>query len=150
MDKRYICWLTREGVISFQKEKKRIITEKLPWARELLASEPEREQYQLILKGLLKRILRINQMLNYNGNTSANFPPFKPLKVFLKKRGANTLERSGEGVWTLDGTQIDEKQAIQELVEAVSDLGYWCQVAKDVLPTEMFEMVQESYAYHED
>ncbi|RPK29846.1 hypothetical protein EDO6_00470 [Paenibacillus xylanexedens] len=68
----------------------------------------------------------------------------------MKKRGANTLERSGEGVWTLDGTQIDEKQAIQELVEAVSDLGYWCQVAKDVLPTEMFEMVQESYAYHED
>lgn len=75
---------------------------------------------------------------------------FESIKVGLKKKGAHTLERSESGVWTLDGVKIDQERAVQELAEAVSDLGYWCQVAKDVLPTEMFEMVQESYAYHED
>lgn len=72
----------------------------------------------------------------------------KELKVFLKKKGARTLERNAEGIWTLDGKVIDQEQAIIELAEAVNDLGYWCQVAKDVLDTEDFEMVQEAYEYN--
>lgn len=72
------------------------------------------------------------------------------IKVGLKKKGAHTLERTTEGKWMLDGKEIEQEQAIAELVEAVEELGYWCQVAKDVLPKETFEMVQESYAYREE
>ena len=75
---------------------------------------------------------------------------FKTLKVCLHKKNGHMLERNESGKWFLDGKVIEEEQAINELVEAVQDLGYWCQVAKDVLPTEDFEMVQESYSYHED
>ncbi|MFB0831068.1 hypothetical protein ACEU2D_15865 [Brevibacillus laterosporus] len=75
---------------------------------------------------------------------------FKTLIVCLRKKNGYMLERNESGKWFLDGNKIEEEQAINELVEAVQDLGYWCQVAKDVLPTEVFEMVQESYSYHED
>lgn len=74
----------------------------------------------------------------------------KYIKVCLHKKGAHTLERNTEGQWTLDRKEIEQEKAISELVEAVQDLGYWCQVAKDVLPAEDFEMVQEAYSYHED
>ncbi|WP_254782230.1 hypothetical protein [Bacillus sp. OK048] len=74
----------------------------------------------------------------------------KQLKVCLHKKNAHTLERNEHGKWLLDGKIITQEKAINELVEAVQDLGYWCQVAKDVLPKEDFEMVQESYEYHED
>ena len=53
------------------------------------------------------------------------------------------LERTVNGGWILDSKQITQDQAINELVEAVSDLGYWCQVAKDVLEEEDFNAVQE-------
>lgn len=69
------------------------------------------------------------------------------LKVFLKKKGANTLIRTSEGVWLLDGKEVDQEKAIVEMVEATNDLGYWCQVAKDILSPEDFEMVQEAYEY---
>ncbi|MCY7485399.1 hypothetical protein [Paenibacillus alvei] len=75
---------------------------------------------------------------------------YDALKVGLKKKGAHTLERTTQGQWLLDGKEIEQERAIAELVEAVQDLGYWCQVAKDVLPTEMFELVQESYKYEEN
>lgn len=58
-----------------------------------------------------------------------------------------TLERNEKGNWFLDQKEVTQDEAINELVEAVKDLGYWCQVAKDVLPTEQFEMVQEAYEY---
>lgn len=74
----------------------------------------------------------------------------KPIKVCLHKKGAHMLERNEAGQWILDGKEIEEEQAITELFEAVQDLGYWCQVARDVLPTEDFEMVQEAYLYQED
>lgn len=70
-------------------------------------------------------------------------------KVCLHKKSAHTLERN-EGKWFLDGIEIDQEHAICELVEAVRDLGYWCQVAKDVLPTEQFEFVQEAYEYEDN
>lgn len=72
------------------------------------------------------------------------------VKVCLHKKNAHTLERNEEGQWFLDKKEIEQEQAISELVEAVSDLGYWCQVAKDVLPVEEFEMVQEAYEYKEN
>lgn len=74
----------------------------------------------------------------------------KEIKVGLKKKGVHTLERNAVDNWFLDGQKIEKEQAINELVEAVKDLGYWCQVAKDVLPTEDFDMVQEAYKYHEE
>lgn len=70
-------------------------------------------------------------------------------RVCLHKKGAHILERSTEGVWTLDGKSIEEEQAIAHLFGAVSDLGYWCQVAKDVLDKESFETVQEAYEYRD-
>ncbi|MGE6379572.1 hypothetical protein [Peribacillus muralis] len=72
------------------------------------------------------------------------------IKVCLHKKNAHTLERNTKGQWILDGKEIEQEKAIAELVEAVQDLGYWCQVAKDVLPTEQFEMVENSYSYHEE
>lgn len=72
------------------------------------------------------------------------------IKVGLKKKGAHTLERNIYGNWSLDGKVISEEEAIGELVEAVQELGYWCQVAKDVLPQKEFEMVQESYEYRDE
>lgn len=74
----------------------------------------------------------------------------KELKVCLHKKDAHTLERKSDGKWFLDSKEIPQQHAIEELVEAVQDLGYWCQVAKDVLPKEEFEMVQEAYEYHEE
>lgn len=73
----------------------------------------------------------------------------KKLKVGLHKKGAHILERSEHGKWILNNKIITQEKAIQELVEAVQDLGYWCQVAKDVLPIEDFNMVQEAYEYKE-
>jgi hypothetical protein len=73
----------------------------------------------------------------------------KSIKVCLHKKNAHTLERDEKGKWILDNKEIEQEKAISELVEAVKDLGYWCQVAKDVLPTEQFEMVQEAYEYEE-
>lgn len=74
----------------------------------------------------------------------------RKLKVCLYQKGARMLERNEEGDWELDGKPIDQEQAICQLVGAVSDLGYWCQVAKDVLPDEDFQTVQEAYEYHEN
>lgn len=70
--------------------------------------------------------------------------------VCLHKKEAHTLLKFRDGKWELDGKEIPEEQAIAELIEAVQDLGYWCQVAKDVLPPEQFEAVQESYEYHDE
>lgn len=72
------------------------------------------------------------------------------IKVCLHKKNAHMLERTIKGEWFLDFKPITQEQAIGELVEAVQDSGYWCQVTKDVLPTEDFEMVQEAYEYQED
>lgn len=74
----------------------------------------------------------------------------KQFKVCLHKKGAHTLERKEDGKWFLDNMEIPQEKAIEELVEAVQDLGYWCQVAKDVLPADQFDMVNESYSYHEE
>lgn len=57
------------------------------------------------------------------------------------------MERAENGTWTLDGEEIEQERAIQELAEAVNDLGYWCQVAKDVLPVEEFAEVQRCVEY---
>ena len=59
---------------------------------------------------------------------------YETIKVGLKKKGAHTLERNNAGIWTLDGKEVTQEAAISELVEAVEELGYWCQVAKDVHP----------------
>lgn len=74
----------------------------------------------------------------------------KQYKVCLHKKDAHTLEKKEDGKWYLDHQEIPQEKAIEELVEAVKDLGYWCQVAKDVLPEDQFEMVNESYSYHEE
>ncbi|MDX8367832.1 hypothetical protein [Cytobacillus sp. IB215665] len=74
----------------------------------------------------------------------------KNIKVCLHKKNAHTLERNEQGKWFLDEKEIGQEQAIEELAEAVQDLGYWCQVAKDVLPEEQFELVNESYYYEGD
>ena len=86
---------------------------------------------------------------NWYDGTKLTYKGEPQLKVCLHKNGAHTLERK-DGHWTLDGIEIDQEHAISELVEAVQDLGYWCQVAKDTLPKESFEMVQEAYKYEED
>ncbi len=72
---------------------------------------------------------------------------YEEIKVNLHKRSGAILTRDSAGRWYLDGNPTSREEAIKELVEAVQDLGYWCQVAKDVLPEEMFDAVQESYAY---
>ncbi|WP_226035751.1 hypothetical protein [Aquibacillus saliphilus] len=72
------------------------------------------------------------------------------IKVNLHKKGARLLKRDTEGQWLLDSKEIGQEQAVSELVEAVQDLGGWCQVAKDVLDNDDFDMVQESYNYHEE
>ena len=72
------------------------------------------------------------------------------IKVCLHKKNAHTLTRTIKGDWFLDNKEISEEEAVNELAEAVQDLGYWCQVAKDVLPTEDFKMVQEAYTYQDD
>ncbi|WCS69657.1 hypothetical protein Goe25_00240 [Bacillus phage vB_BsuM-Goe25] len=73
----------------------------------------------------------------------------KEFSVCLHRRGAHILERTSEGKWLLDKNEITTEEAIAELVVAVQDLGYWCQVSKDILPQECFEMVQEAYAYED-
>ncbi|WP_339148388.1 hypothetical protein [Sutcliffiella sp. BMC8] len=85
---------------------------------------------------------------NWYDGTKLYYYSKPQFKVCLHKKGAHTLERK-DGYWTLNGEEIDQEHAISELVEAVQDLGYWCQVAKDVLSKEDFEMVQEAYAYEE-
>ncbi|WP_099301888.1 hypothetical protein [Bacillus sp. Marseille-P3800] len=72
------------------------------------------------------------------------------IKVCLHKKNAHTLERTEGGAWFLDDKLITQEQAIEELVEATADLGYWCQVAKDVLPEDEFQLVQECYEHHEE
>ncbi|WP_282156249.1 hypothetical protein [Cytobacillus gottheilii] len=54
------------------------------------------------------------------------------------------------GCWFLDNNSISEEEAIAELVEAVQDLGYWCQVAKDVLPESQFTLVEEACEYNDN
>ena len=66
------------------------------------------------------------------------------IKLNLYKKNANRLVRTIKGDWVLDNKEITQEQAIIELAEAVRDLGYWCQVAKDILPEEDFAMVQEA------
>nr|MDH3075671.1 hypothetical protein [Bacillus velezensis] len=46
------------------------------------------------------------------------------LKFSLHEKGAHTLKRTVNGGWILDSKQITQDQAINELAEAVSDLGY--------------------------
>lgn len=74
----------------------------------------------------------------------------KELNIRLRKPGADRLSRTPHGTWILEGKEIEQEQAIAELISAVEDLGYWCQVAKDVLPVEDFEEIQRAYEYHED
>ena len=66
------------------------------------------------------------------------------IKLNLYKKNANRLVRTIKGDWVLDNKEITQEQAITELAEAVRDLGYWCQVTKDILPEEDFTMVQEA------
>jgi hypothetical protein len=73
----------------------------------------------------------------------------KELNIRLRKKGADRLSRTLHGTWILDGKEITQEEAITELVEAVQDLGYWCQVAKDVLPTEEYAEVQRCVEYQE-
>ncbi len=86
---------------------------------------------------------------NWYDGTKLSYNAKPHFKVCLHKKCAHTLERRDDH-WTLDGVEIDQEHAISELVEAVQDLGYWCQVAKDVLPTDDFDMVQEAYEHNED
>ncbi|MET3505498.1 hypothetical protein [Halalkalibacter oceani] len=72
------------------------------------------------------------------------------VKVCLHKKGAHMLTKNTEGELFIDEKRISQEQAINELIEAAQDLGYWCQVAKDVLPKEEFDEVQRAYEYHED
>ncbi|MFC3788339.1 hypothetical protein ACFOQM_05995 [Paenibacillus sp. GCM10012307] len=80
-DRRYTCHLTKEGVSALLREKETILREKLPWAKELVSKEPDRQQYINIKQGLLKRILKINQMLNYNSNKTYESIPRKRLDL---------------------------------------------------------------------
>lgn len=84
----------------------------------------------------------------YDGN-KLSYESKPEFKVCLHKKGAHTLERNNDS-WMIDGIEIDQEHAISELVEAVQDLWYWCQVAKDILPKEEFDLVQEAYEYHEE
>lgn len=86
--------------------------------------------------------MTLGQAMSIGLNKASN------IKVCLHKKGAHMLERK-DGQWILDGKVIDQETAINELVEAVQDLGYWCQVAKDVLPTEEFAEVQRCVEYRE-
>lgn len=68
MDRRYICYLTSEGVKNINEQLQHLKNVKLPRTRELLEKEPDRKQYQLFMKGELQQILRLNQMIHYNSN----------------------------------------------------------------------------------
>lgn len=54
-----------------------------------------------------------------------------------------------DGDYYVDGERVTAEAAILVLSEAVQELGYWCQVAKDVLPVEMFDEVQFVYEAEE-
>lgn len=70
------------------------------------------------------------------------------IKVCLHKKGAHMLVRTIDGKWFLDDREVDWETAIQEMATAVEELGYWCQVAKDILLEEDFAEVQRAYEYH--
>ncbi|MGW8956636.1 hypothetical protein [Paenibacillus sp. NPDC055715] len=130
MDRRYICWLSRQGVVALKKEKEQITYEELPRVRQLIVSEPELERrYQVIKQVFLKRILRINQMLHYNQNVSANEQltdqqvrdligqtgsTTKRIKVIDAKKGKHGVDvrvsdNMGETYWTgLEDIDLDE------------------------------------------
>lgn len=55
-----------------------------------------------------------------------------------------------DGKWFLDDKEITQEEGIKILFDSVRELGYWCQVAKDVLPPEHFDDVQYAYSYHEE
>ena len=74
----------------------------------------------------------------------------KEIRVNLYNK--EVLYRNEEGIYALSANGgapavMDEEEAIQNLVQAVRDLGYWCQVAKDILPTGYFEEVNRAVAY---
>ena len=73
----------------------------------------------------------------------------KKIDVCLHKKGAHTLERDELGKWFIDKKELSQERAILELAEAVQDLGYWCQVAKDVLDEDVFDTTNEVVAYEE-
>ena len=77
----------------------------------------------------------------------------KELKVNLYNK--EVLYRSEEGIYALSingGAPLvmGEEEAVQALVSAVQDLGYWCQVAKDILPTDQFEEVNYAVNYNSE
>lgn len=58
MDRRYTCWLTKEGVERITKERDEILNVKM---KNIHRDDKERQ-------ALLGRVLRLNRMLNYNEN----------------------------------------------------------------------------------
>ncbi|EJW16919.1 hypothetical protein M5X00_17640 [Paenibacillus alvei] len=61
MDRRYKSWLTPEGAKRIAQERDHILKVALPQLRESGANPKERID-------LLRRVLYLNQLLNYNGN----------------------------------------------------------------------------------
>lgn len=72
---------------------------------------------------------------------------YKTLSVDLRSPTGRILARNSSGGWYLDGNRVDTEDAILLLADAVEDLGYFCQVAKDVLDEDTFEDVMYVYAY---
>ncbi|TQR46736.1 hypothetical protein [Paenibacillus popilliae] len=66
MDRRYRSWLTPEGAEKIAKEGDHILKAKLPQLRESGSSPKERID-------LLRRVLYLNQLLNYNGNPESKY-----------------------------------------------------------------------------
>jgi len=67
------------------------------------------------------------------------------VKVNLHQKDPREFEVI-DGKYFADGKEVSPEEAIAILVEAAEELGYWCQVAKDILPEDWFEEVQLVYA----
>ncbi len=66
MDKRYTCWLTQIGVEKLTEERDTILNVRLPKLRagtltEVMKTEKQRHH-------LIRRVLYLNRLLNFNGN----------------------------------------------------------------------------------
>lgn len=55
-----------------------------------------------------------------------------------------------EGKYYLDEKEVPVEVGVAALALAAQELGYWCQVAKDILPEEWFSEVQRVYAYQDE
>lgn len=73
----------------------------------------------------------------------------KTVKVNLHQSDPRFLFIS-DGKYYLDEKEVSSELAISALVLAVKELGYWGQVAKDILPEEWFQEVQRAYKYHDE